>query len=186
MTVSWIRWMVLTLLCLANISSAQEAGSGKQTDRPPQKERSAYKVEVLLSENEGGRRLNTRNYVLLVENGRSSRLRQGNRVPVSTGSVTQPGTATTSQVSGIQYLDVGLSIDCSVDSVENGVAVNLNVDTSSLAPEQTNPTGDPVIRQLKYQIPTIIQLGKQTLISSVDELESKKRMDIEVTATKIR
>lgn len=166
-------YLFLVLIALPLLAIGQE----KSTERPEPARASSggsYKVDVLLSENEGGKRINTRAYTFVVESGRTIRLRQGLRIPVSTGGVQ------------FQYVDVGLNIDCEVAEVENGVRVNVSVDESSLVPEPRGAGGNQLIRQFKNGGMAVIPLGKQTLLSSVEELDSKKRVDIEATVNKLR
>ena len=166
-------YLFLILISLPLLAIGQEKGS----ERPePARASSSYKVDVLLSENEGGKRINTRAYTFVVESGRTVRLRQGLRVPVPTGTNTMQ----------FQYMDVGLGIDCEVAEVENGVRVNVSVDESSLATEPRGAAGAHVTRQFKDGGMAVIPLGKQTLLSSVEELDSNKRLDIEATVNKLR
>jgi hypothetical protein len=44
--------------------------------------------------------------------------------------------------------------------------------------------GDPVIRQLKQVFRIQLPLGKPVLVTSLDDINSKKRTQIEVTATR--
>jgi hypothetical protein len=168
-----IRYLLLILTCWSVMTAAQE----KPAERPePSHPGSAYKLDLLLSEIEGGKRINTRNYSFVVADHKSARVRQGLRVPVATGTAGQ-----------FQYMDVGLNIDCDLIEMDNGVHINLLVDESSFSAEQQRSTGsNPVVRQLRNQLQAVVPPGKQTLVSSVEELDSKKRMDIEVTATKLR
>jgi hypothetical protein len=172
-------YLFLISIFLPLLAIGQEKGS----ERPEPARASSggsYKVDVLLSENEGGKRINTRAYTFVVESGRTIRLRQGLRIPVATASTTGVNTMQ------FQFVDVGLNIDCEVAEVENGVRVNVSVDESSVATEQHGAGGNPVIRQFKNGGMAVIPLGKQTLLSSVEELDSKKRLDIEATVNKLR
>jgi hypothetical protein len=176
-----LRWAncIPVILVLSTVPCfTQEKAPDKQAPR----DRAAYRVDLVLSESEGGKRTNTRNYSFVIEESRAARLRQGLRVPVPAGGVSGTGTVTQ-----FQYMDIGLNIDCDLREVESGVHVGLLVDESSLSREQPVSTlSAPVVRQLRNQVDAVIPAGKQTLVSSVEELDSKKRMDIEVTATKVR
>src|SRR5262249_21198796 len=107
-------YLFLVLISLPLLATDQE----KASERPEPARASSggsYKVDVLLIENEGGKRINTRAYTFVVESGRSARLRQGLRVPVATGVNTGVNTMQ------FQFVDVGLNIDCEVAEVDNGV-----------------------------------------------------------------
>src|SRR5262249_23081049 len=154
------------------------ASSQEKPAERPEASRSAgsYRLDLLLSESENGKRINTRNYSFVVEERKSVRLRQGLRVPVTVGSSAQ-----------FQYMDVGLSIDADLGEVATCIHINLSLYESSFSTEQQrSPGGNPVVRQFKNQVQAVIPPGKQTVVSSVEELDSKKRVDIELTATKLR
>ena len=148
----------------------------------PQMPTSTYKLDYVFSELQDGKRINARSYSALVRLMDKGSIRLGNRVPILVANSKDGGNQ-------IQYLDIGVNIDCRVEQeVEGGVTLFTNVETSSLAPEQPgeNRTGDPVIRQVRYQTDNVVSLGKATLLSSADEVDGTRRLQIEVTATKVR
>ena len=139
-----------------------------------------YKLDYVFSEVQNGKRVNTRSYTALLHSGERGSIRLGSRLPILTGPP-----------SGNQftYIDIGVNIDCRVErEVDSGIALFTSVDVSSLAPEQPgeNRTGNPMVRQTKIQVDSIVPLGKQTLLSSADEVDGTGRFDFEVTATKLR
>src|SRR5690349_24390200 len=67
----------------------------------------AYKVDVVLSESEGGKTVNTRTYTMLINDQDTGRIRQGDRIPV----ITAKEGSGPNQIQ-YQYLDVGLNLDC--------------------------------------------------------------------------
>ena len=148
----------------------------------PQMPTSTYKLDYVFSELQDGKRINARSYSALVRLMDKGSIRLGNRVPILVANSKDGGNQ-------IQYLDIGVNIDCRVEQeVEGGVMLFTNVETSSLAPEQPgeNRTGDPVIRQVRYQTDNVVPLGKGTLLGSADEVDGTRRLQIEVTATKVR
>jgi hypothetical protein len=159
-------------------------------EKPQPPVHNTYKVDLLLSEMEDGKRLNTRSYSMLIQSDDTGRIRQGNRVPINVGNIAPPSSSNMSAyaVTQIQYTDVGMNIDCRLNEREQRVLLNTTVEISSVAPEQGTSAAlsNPVIRQARYQIPAIVQPGKQTVLTSVDEFDSKKRMQIEVLITKIQ
>jgi len=122
----------------------------------PQPPTSTYKLEYVFSEVQDGKRIN------------ATSSKEGNQ---------------------IQYLDIGVNIDCRVEQeLESGITLFTNVETSSLAhePPGENRTDNPVIRQVRYQVDSVVPLGKSTLLGSADEVDGTRRLQIEVTATKVR
>lgn len=167
----------LVLLAVPSLS-AQE---GKP--QPPPFPTGVYKLDYVLSEVQNGKRVNSRHYSTLLHSGERGSIRLGNRLPISTGGSRESGG------NQLTYIDIGLNIDCRVErEVDSGIALFTSVDMSSLAPEQPgeNRSGNPVVRQTKVQVDNIVPLGKQTLISSADEVDGTGRFDFEVTVTKVR
>jgi hypothetical protein len=112
-----------------------------------------------------------------------NKLRSGARYPVAT--------ATVDKGAQFQYLDVGVSIDCRV--VERGAYLELNavVDSSDIEGADAhgipNPSirQSPVIGQMKSDIRSLIRPGTPTMVSSMEDPASKRRFQLDVTATKL-
>lgn len=142
-----------------------------------------YKLDYVFSEMQDNKRLNARSYTVIVRLLEKGLIKIGSRVPIITGSAKEGGTQ-------IQYLDIGMSLECRVGAEsDSGIDLMTNVDTSTLVTTgqtQENRTGDPVIRQVKYQENNTVPLGKQTLLGSADEVDGTRRLQIEVTVTKVR
>jgi len=146
--------------------------------RPIQK---VYKVSFLIYELEDGKRINERTYNIPVAtmdgNPRDSSIRVGTRVPITAGE------------KQIQYLDVGLSIDCNLTEQADKFIVHGNLDMSSFAlPEQGGDPrsgGNPVLRNVRQTFNMLLSPGKPALATTMDDINSKKRLQVEVTATRI-
>jgi hypothetical protein len=155
----------------------------KSAEKPAApKSLNSYRVDFLLTELEDGKKNNSRTYSLMAREGILNKLRAGVRVPIATnmGSIPQ-----------FQYLDVGMNIDCRVEEREGSLVLNAVADSSSFSlPGEPKAPGSvaeqPVIRQMRSEINTVISLGKTTLISSMDDPSSKRRFQLEVTATKVK
>ena len=165
---------------------AQDQSHDNQEKSPEKpaapKSLNAYRVDFLLTELEDGKKNNSRTYSLMAREGILNKLRAGVRVPIATnmGSIPQ-----------FQYLDVGMNIDCRVEEREGSLVLNAVADSSSFSlPGEPKAPGSvaeqPVIRQMRSEINTVISLGKTTLISSMDDPSSKRRFQLEVTATKVK
>src|SRR5215472_17826271 len=117
---------VLIGVCCCSVAFAQE--QEKKRELPGR----AYKVDVLLTETEGGKAVNSRTYTMLINDQEAGRIRQGDRIPVNVGSVPGKEGSIPSQ---IQYMDVGFSLDCRVAQKTDGLYMSTVLDMSSLAPE---------------------------------------------------
>lgn len=180
--------IVAGVLTIHSICLAQDNGSAKTTE--PRKPVPAYHLEFALNEIEDGKKINTRQYAMdLVALRQEDRgdIRQlsdfkaikiGTRLPVEIES----GKA--------EYIDVGTSIRSRILEDETGLSLEARAEVSSLVPR---PDTDiyhsgtrPIIRQLSIDAVTAITPGKLTSLGTVDDPDSKRQFQLEVTVTKIR
>jgi hypothetical protein len=175
------------LLIMSPFSAGQDDGkehgdSGAKASAT--KPTAAYQVEFKLNEIEDGKRINSRSYSMLAQGGGAlDKLRIGARVPVPVGSWhAGPGEANLPVNSQYQYLDAGMNIDCQLWEQEGGLAMRITVDSSTFThPAADSPIKQPVVNQLRFELSTDISLGKPTVITSVDDLGSKRQFQLEVT-----
>jgi len=148
-----------------------------------------YRLDFAFNEVSDGKTLNTRHYSMVVTANESNEIKIGTRVPVATGA-SNPGGATQ-----FQYLDVGTNIwaqlrersDELILAVRSDVS---NLDTSEAAEHAndvaTRALGTPVIRQIKISGSTLLVPGKPIVVGSMDDPNSRRQFQLEVTATKLR
>jgi len=76
-----------------------------------------------------------------------------------------------------------------VTEQEDKFIVHGSLELSSFAlPDQgTDPRsgGNPVLRNIRQSFTTLVSPGKPTLVTTMDDINSKKRLQVEVTATRI-
>jgi hypothetical protein len=140
-----------------------------------------YKLEFVVKEVEGGKVLNTRAYSTTVsfdaKDTGSTSIRARGRVAYQT---------TTGDTKSVQYLDIGVSIDCrSIKEVGRGLSLYVSADISSVPSDTSAATAPPTIRQNTWNSVTIVPPKKPTLIFSSDDPMSKRQMQLELTATPI-
>jgi len=163
--------IALVAFCLALIPSSLTAQQETKVPKPV----TAYRLEFNVRELENGKRVNSRSYMMMAEDGSSARVRVGNRVPYQTAE------------KQYQYNNVGMNIDCRPHEQQEGVALDVTVDFSSVAPSsETAPSFNPVFRSNRSEVQTVVAFGKPTLVTSLDDVESNRRYEIEVTATKVK
>ena len=103
----------------------------------------------------------------------SDEIKIGTRVPVDTNI----------KQGEYQYIDVGTSIWCRLEERPNGLSIAVRAEISNFAmPDQTRP----IIRQLSIKASTLAQLGKPMVVGSVDDPNSKRTFQLEVTVTKLK
>jgi hypothetical protein len=169
-------------VCVAqNEPKKQESGTKPGTSAPESSPRSAYKLDFKFFELEDGKRINERNFTLMAcisEHGSlPSSLRIGTRVPVSS-----PGEKP-------NYLDVGVNIWTGLAPQAGKLAGTIRVEVTSLVPpeqgSEPRSSSAPVLRNSSFNVDTVLAPGKPQLLSSIDDVNSKKRVQVEVVATKI-
>jgi hypothetical protein len=174
--------LAVTLACSVPLNHARAAQNPEKekanvalTTQP--KSSTGFRLEYSIRELEDGKRVNGRNYTLLVIEDDWGKIRVGNRVPYAASSGTQTATL-------YQYQDVGMNIDSRLHEQENGLVLRTSIEWSSVASgEHSN---NPVFRQLRFDSQSVIPQGKPTILGTMDDVTSTHRYEIEVTATKIR
>ena len=181
--VTSIRWAIMLvafcLLLIPNAGSAQQENV-KETTNKEQKPVAAYRLEFNIRELENGKRLNSRNYMMMAREGDTGKIRIENNVPYPTGT-------TVNGSPQWQYHGVGMNIDCRPRQQEIGVALDIVVRFSSVAPQPASASiSSPVLHSDETDVQTVVAFGKPTLVTSLDDVDSNRRYEIEVTATKVK
>ena len=173
--------MMMGLCAGAQDKPAPEKASpetAQEKARPAERPLSFYKLEFVLRELQDGKAINSRTYMMTVENNDRGDIRTGARVPVQLGSPPMP----------TQYMDVGININCRVVGRDDYVSLRSTIDVSSFAiPEQaTSPGTQPVVRSMRTEMAAVVPVGKPTVIGTIDDVNSTKRYEIGVTATRMK
>jgi hypothetical protein len=180
-----------TVLCLVPLTRAQdESASPKEQPTPKQdtngaaktsatqRQATAYHLDFSLNELEDGKKLNTRRYAMNLTDADSDGgqdLKIGTRVPVQ------------SENGNFEYLDIGTTIRARFIHWTTPVIVNVNADISNFAsPDDATRTGHPLLRQMRIGASTALVLNKPMIIGSVDEPDSKREYQLELTVTKLQ
>jgi len=180
-----LKKMIVTSITLGALLAGAVSTHAQQTEgskSAPQQEKAvgAYRLDYLLSEMEDGKKINTRQYSMHAQARDWAEIRIGSRVPVETKG------------DEWQYLDVGTNIRCRLTdqadtaSLDNNVYLSVHAELSNFAmPEQQDQTMHPTIRQMRIDASTIAVLGKPTLVGVVDDPNSRRSFQLEVTVAKL-
>jgi hypothetical protein len=169
--------MILALTLALGFGGLAVLGQTNSVPSPVQAGSKTYRLTYTVTETDGGKRVGTQHFAMIVVSGRKTVLKQGNRVPLVTGSLSTSGGAQTQ----VQYLDIGLNIDASIEESGDGVKLNTQVEQSSIAEEKSGlGTQDPIVRQTKLEGTSILTAGKPLMLGSMDIPSSARRVDIEV------
>jgi len=156
----------------------KKADTSASTQVKGDPEKTSYRLDLKIYEVENGKRTNERDYSMVATfPGSWSSLKIGTRVPV------------TLKEAQTQYLDVGVDLRCRLYEQYGKLFVNVTAEISSFAlPEQSaDPRSStaPVVRNSNSNVESQVILGKPLIVASVDDVNSKKRTQIELTASKM-
>ncbi|HEY4678357.1 MAG TPA: hypothetical protein VIJ01_14415 [Candidatus Angelobacter sp.] len=181
------NFLMLMIVFLAACSLAAQEDTKKKQEAPDRDaivKKAAvptYKMAFSIYELQDGKKINQRDYSLLVEaNERGANtLKIGTKVPIDTGK------------ESYTYTDVGFELRCSAgETVNNKLEVSVDIGISNFAiPEQnTAPRAGesrPVLRAVTQRVSAVVNPGKPQILTSMDDVNSTKRIQVELTATKV-
>lgn len=155
---------VLLTLCLMVPAFAQEGGK-------------FFRLDFVVKELDDNKVVNAKSYstVASTDEKLAANIRMANKVPYQSGG-------------GFQYADVGVNIDCKRTVELNGqLVLTLAAEVSSLQDGALGATPTlPVVRMNRWNATVIIPVGKATTLFSSDDLNSKRKMQLELTATLVK
>lgn len=136
----------------------------------------AYRLDIFINEMEDGKKVNTRRYHINTTSDSSPQgLEIGTRVPVQ------------SEEGKFTYLDVGTRITARIASYVTPMTLNVSADISSLAtPEESTRGGHPLLRQVRIEGTVPMISDKPIIVGAVDDPNSKREFQLEVTVTKLQ
>jgi len=145
-------------------------------DRP----KKTYRLTYTITETDDGKKVGVQHFTLDVVAGGKATLKEGSRVPIVTGSYEAGGSTPNTQV---QYVDLGLNVEASVDGFADGLRLRTKVEQSKLADEKSGMGAqDPVIRQTTLEGTSMLAQGKTFSVGSLDIPGSTRRQEIEVVS----
>lgn len=147
-----------------------------ELDRP----RKVYRLTYTITEIEGGKATTAQHVDMVVQAGGKSVVKQGTRVPIVTGASKDENLANSQQV---QYLDVGLNIDATLEGNADSLQLHSRVERSTVAEEKSGiGAQDPVIRQTQLDDVSTLAPGKAMVIGSLDLPDGTRHEQVEVVA----
>lgn len=147
------------------------------------RERKIYRLTYTITETDNGQSVGTQHVALNVVSGGTTELKQGSRVPIVTGSF---DTGTSNANTQVQYQDVGLSIQATLDGSGNDLRLRTKVEQSSLADARPGVAQDPVIRQTTLDEVSTLEPGKTVVLGSLDIPGSTRHMEIAVSSEPVQ
>ena len=148
-----------------------------ELDRPKR----AFRITYTLAESDAGKRIGVQHFSMVALLGQRITLKQGDKVPVATGSFEQGNAASQTQFT---YIDIGINLDTTIDAFANGLRLRSKVEQSSVAagPQSGKLADDPIVRQSVLEGTSVITPGKPFILGGIDIVGSTRHIDIEVMA----
>lgn len=157
-----------------------------ELDRP----RKAYRLTYTITELDAGKTVGTQHYSMVVVQGQHTTMKEGDKIPVATGSFSNSETASAANA-GVQtqftYLDVGMNFDVTLNEATDGFQLESKVEQSSLGhPSTIAGVTEPVVRQTVLQGTSFLTPGKPAMLGSIDTPDSTHHFDIAVVLDPIK
>ena len=144
-------------------------------DRP----RKSYRLTYTIGDGDSGHAMHL---VVLVAQRSKTIVKQGARVPIVTGSYGKGADENTQ----VQYQDVGLNLDATLEGSGDGLRLRTKIEQTSVADEKSNVgIQDPLLHQSVLECESTVAMGKPIMLGSM-ELAGGKRMEVSVVAEMVK
>lgn len=180
----------LILICAlsVNLLAQQAKGNSDPSSKDQPKHESSdpgptfnfFKLSFVMSELDDGKRTNQRDYTMVLRtDNQPSSVHIATRVPVYT------------EEKKMTYVDAGLTLRCNAkEQADRRLQVHCDVEVSSFfRPDQQSGTSTgaaaPLLRSTRTESWALLTLGKPSILATVDDVNSTRRMQIELTATRV-
>ena len=142
-----------------------------------------YRLDFVLKELDESKVLSQKAYFTFMstdERQKGASIRSGTKVPYQSTSG-----------GSYNYVDVGVNIDCQRIQEVNGQLVVQVIADISIVPAASTPgesavPGFPVVRQNRWNSMAVIAIAKATTLFSSDDLNTKRKLQLELTATPVK
>jgi hypothetical protein len=159
-----------TLLALGLVVSAAAQDVGK-----------FYRLDFVVKELDDNKVVSAKTYSTFAttDEKTGATVRAGTRVPYQ---IDKPGAG-----SSVNYIDVGVNIDCpKLVEVDGRLVVHVTAEVSSVPAGDTAAMTLPVVRQNRWKSVSVIPVAKPVTLFSSDDLNSKRKLQLELTATPMK
>jgi type II secretory pathway component GspD/PulD (secretin) len=145
--------------------------------------RKVYRLTYTITETDNGQPAGRQHASLVVASGGKSDLKQGSKVPIVVGPFPESNQP---QQSNVQYQDIGLEIESTLDNYAEGARLRTRIAQSRIADEKSGVGAqDPVFRQSTLDSIAILVPGKPLILGSLDLPGTNRRQQVEVVAETI-
>jgi type II secretory pathway component GspD/PulD (secretin) len=153
------------------------------TDRPAR----TYRITYTLTELDAGKTISTQHYSMLLGSGQHTSLKEGNKVPIATGSYSDGDLKANGIQTQFTYLDVGMNFDAAISVSGTSVQLKSKVEESSLdQPVTISGVTEPVIRQSVLDGISVLTLDKPAMLGTIDVPSSTHHIDIAAVVEQVK
>jgi len=137
-----------------------------------------YRLTYIFTETDGGKRIGAQQYSMVLAPSQRMQLKEGDRVPVMTGSLDKESGGVSKQTT---YVDVGFSFETTVTPYgSDGVRLQSKVERSAIAQEKTSVLAeDPLIRQSMINGVVNLTLNKPQHLGNIDVIGSTRQLQVD-------
>ena len=148
-------------------------------DRP----RKAYRLTYTVTETGSDQPNGAQHVTLIVTSGGMTDFKQGSKVPIVTGIYPQGAQP---QHSDVQYQDVGLEIEATLNGYADGVHLRSKIAQSNVSDEKSGiGVEDPVFHQTTLEGTATLVPGKPLILGSLDIPGTNRHQQVEVVSEAI-
>lgn len=140
-----------------------------------------YRLDFVLKELDESRVLSQKTFsTFMSPDAKGASIRSGTRVPYQSGE------------GHTNYADVGVNIDCQrIQEVNGQLVVQVSAEITSVpavgsTPGESAVPGMPLVRQNRWNSSAVVAIAKATTLFSSDDLNTKRKLQLELTATPIK
>jgi len=150
--------------------------------------RKTYRITYTLTELDAGKTISTQHYSMLLGDGEHTSLKEGNKIPIATGTYSNGAATPSSEIqTQFTYLDVGMNFDATVAVSGTTVHLKSKVEQSSLdQPVTIAGVTEPVVRQSVLDGVSTLSLDKPALLGTIDVPNSTRHIDIAVVVESLK
>lgn len=163
--------------------SANELESAQKLITDLDRVKKTWRLTYTVTEIDSGKASEPQHFTLTVAEGSKAYLKQGTRVPIVTGKY---GSDQASPQTQMQYIDIGLSFEASLDGYQDGVRLKTKFEQSAIDSSSGAHPEDPVISQTTMETTSALAPGKQASLGSVAEPNSPHHVQVSVLAEPVK
>lgn len=164
------------------LATAEDMATAQRVIADLDQPRKIYRLTYTITDIEGGKRLESQQFSLLVTPGEKSTFKQGSRVPIVTGTLEGQPAGTQ-----VQYQDIGLNINAQVNGSPDALNLQTKIEQSSLADEKPVASAQgPVVRQTVLDESSVLSQGKAMVLGSLDLPGTTRSQEIAVMSELVR